>query len=227
MTPFHIRRRIKDFARRLLGLAPSERPEPPPPPRYTAPPPPRAEAGPAPVPPRPPPPRPAAPAPPSAAGPEPPAAGPAAAKASAKGKSPKSKKKSPGSTGGNGEASAEAAPAGASDAAPATAGGATWVQVARIAADELAPGSVRAVDVFGVRYAVYNVDGALFASSEACPHAGGPLGDGELEGSVVTCPLHGYSFDVKDGRCTSGAPIELDRVPIKVKDNKILLQVTT
>lgn len=65
----------------------------------------------------------------------------------------------------------------------------------------LAPGQIAEFVVDGVPVAVANVDGAFFAVSNVCPHAGGPIGDGALEGYVVACPLHGWRFDVRTGAC--------------------------
>lgn len=58
--------------------------------------------------------------------------------------------------------------------------------------------------------AVFNVGGELHAIENSCPHQGGPLADGWLEGSVVTCPWHGWCFDVRSGKMTLG---EFARVP--------------
>ena len=51
------------------------------------------------------------------------------------------------------------------------------------------------VDVDGNSIAVWNVGGNFFAFQNVCPHRGGPVGEGELEGNVITCPWHGWSFD--------------------------------
>ncbi len=52
--------------------------------------------------------------------------------------------------------------------------------------------------------AVFSIGGALCAMRDVCPHAGASLADGELEGSIVTCPLHGSRFDVLTGRRLRG-----------------------
>ena len=62
------------------------------------------------------------------------------------------------------------------------------------------PGSVQELVVEDRIVALYNVDGTLFALDGVCPHQGGPLGKGALEGCLVTCPWHGWQFDVTDGR---------------------------
>ena len=47
--------------------------------------------------------------------------------------------------------------------------------------------------------AIFNVEGKFYAIDNACCHRGGPLGEGELEASVVTCPWHAWRFDVRTG----------------------------
>ena len=58
----------------------------------------------------------------------------------------------------------------------------------------------------GEEAAVYNIDGAFYATGNACTHTGGPLSEGDLAGQVVTCPLHGSQFDVTTGRCWKVRP---------------------
>lgn len=64
---------------------------------------------------------------------------------------------------------------------------------------ELPPGSCREVEVGGRVIAIFNVGGTLHALDGICPHVGGPLGEGTLDGNVVTCPWHGWQFDVTTG----------------------------
>jgi nitrite reductase/ring-hydroxylating ferredoxin subunit len=64
---------------------------------------------------------------------------------------------------------------------------------------ELPPGTGRQVQVEGRPVAIFNVGGRVHAIDGACSHRGGPLGDGELNGSVVTCPWHGARFEVTTG----------------------------
>lgn len=53
-------------------------------------------------------------------------------------------------------------------------------------------------------FVVFNVEGRLCATQADCPHQGGPLAEGGLEGSVVTCPWHGSQFDVCTGALLRG-----------------------
>jgi nitrite reductase (NADH) small subunit len=103
--------------------------------------------------------------------------------------------------------------------------GTMWVQAGKAHADEIVPGSVHQVEIFGRRYALYAVDGEFYATGDACPHAGGPLGEGDLNGFEVTCPFHAYTFDVRTGLCTSGADLPVACHKVKVKKNRILIEV--
>jgi nitrite reductase/ring-hydroxylating ferredoxin subunit len=60
--------------------------------------------------------------------------------------------------------------------------------------------------------AVFNVDGTLCAIQARCTHRGGPLNKGQLEGSLVTCPLHGSQFDACTGAVRRGPATEPVRV---------------
>ena len=64
---------------------------------------------------------------------------------------------------------------------------------------EVAPGTGKVVEAEGGSLALFNVAGAFHAIDNTCPHMGGPLGEGELAGEVVTCPWHGAQFNVKTG----------------------------
>jgi nitrite reductase/ring-hydroxylating ferredoxin subunit len=80
------------------------------------------------------------------------------------------------------------------------------------AVDELASGEIKAVVVpGGLRIAVYNVEGQLYATDDTCSHGNASLADGMLEGCHVICPFHLGAFDVRNG-CPVGYPVT---VPIK------------
>lgn len=64
----------------------------------------------------------------------------------------------------------------------------------------LEPGQHACLDVNGVDMVLCNVEGELFAVENECPHAGLPLGDGELTDCILTCPYHGYAYDVRSGK---------------------------
>ncbi|MEZ6042083.1 MAG: Rieske (2Fe-2S) protein [Planctomycetaceae bacterium] len=69
-----------------------------------------------------------------------------------------------------------------------------------IAAAEIPLGESREIVAAGRIFAVYNVDGTFHVMDGICPHAGGPLGKGMLRNNIVTCPWHGWQFDVTTGK---------------------------
>ena len=71
------------------------------------------------------------------------------------------------------------------------------VEVAKT--DEIAPGGAKAVEVEGETIAIFNLDGEYYAIDDTCPHALGPLSEGEIEEGVVICPWHASEFDIKTG----------------------------
>ena len=69
---------------------------------------------------------------------------------------------------------------------------------------EIAPGTMKLVDLDGEEVAVANVEGSFYAFGNECTHAGGPLAEGELEGHHVTCPWHDTIFDIRSGEALEG-----------------------
>src|SRR6266852_9295973 len=71
------------------------------------------------------------------------------------------------------------------------------VRVASVA--DVPAGEGRVFDALGRTIAVFNVDGAYYAIDNACTHRGGPLGEGDLVGTLAVCPWHGWRWDVTNG----------------------------
>ena len=69
--------------------------------------------------------------------------------------------------------------------------------------------------------ALFNVEGEYFALDGICPHQGGPLGEGELQGCVVTCPWHGWQFDVRNGQHTFAPTVKQPGFATRVRDGRI------
>jgi len=67
-------------------------------------------------------------------------------------------------------------------------------------------GSMKKVNVEGVDVLVANVSGQIYAIANTCTHHGGPLDEGELEGTTVICPWHGGKFDVTTGKVVEPPP---------------------
>jgi len=90
-----------------------------------------------------------------------------------------------------------------------------FVKVA--ARSEISPGSMKAFDVNGRGVALFNIGGNFCAIDDTCPHRGGPLSQGSLEENVVTCPWHGWRYDVTTGACLNNPSVSQKRYPVQVK----------
>jgi nitrite reductase (NADH) small subunit len=90
-------------------------------------------------------------------------------------------------------------------------------------ADAVPAGEARVYTVAGTAVAVFNVGGAHHAIANACPHVGGPLGEGSIQGSVVTCPWHSWSFDVTTGCLQRPSNTSVARYAVKVEAGKLLV----
>ena len=91
--------------------------------------------------------------------------------------------------------------------------------------NDLRPGENKVVNASGNEIALFNVSGEFFAISNTCPHRGGPLGEGFLEGDVVTCPWHGWQFNVKTGGNERMPGPNASCYKVKVEGNDILVEV--
>jgi nitrite reductase (NADH) small subunit len=98
-----------------------------------------------------------------------------------------------------------------------------FVKVAE--ASELAPGTGRCVEVNGKQIAIFNVGGTFYAIHNECLHRGGPLAEGELDGMVVTCPWHGWQYDLATGKNVMDESECLERWDVKVEGGAVLVAV--
>jgi nitrite reductase (NADH) small subunit len=90
---------------------------------------------------------------------------------------------------------------------------------------EIPVGSIKEVQVAGKLVALANVGGRFYAISNICLHRGGPLGQGQLEGSVVTCPWHGWQFDVTTGKATMNANVGVGCFRTEVQGDDVYLEL--
>jgi 3-phenylpropionate/trans-cinnamate dioxygenase ferredoxin subunit len=112
----------------------------------------------------------------------------------------------------------------------------SFVDVAGVS--EIVAGSLRKVTVAGQDILVARVRGTFYAMEARCPHMGGDLSQGALQGSVLTCPRHHSQFDVSDGHMVrwtdwsglkAGAaklfksPRGLKTYPVKVEGGRVMV----
>ncbi|RME28185.1 MAG: Rieske (2Fe-2S) protein [Deltaproteobacteria bacterium] len=91
--------------------------------------------------------------------------------------------------------------------------------------DALPPGEVVEVIVAGKAIAVANADGTFYACTNTCPHAGGPLGEGSLDGTLLTCPYHGWTFDLADGSCRTNPDVTLETYDVALEQEAVCVRV--
>ncbi len=89
--------------------------------------------------------------------------------------------------------------------------------------DEIPVGSIREFQVNGTTVAVANVDGKFYAMHNTCLHRGGPLGQGVLEDNVVTCPWHGWQYDVTSGKVAMNPSVGVQSFPVEVRGEDIFI----
>ncbi len=91
--------------------------------------------------------------------------------------------------------------------------------------DALKDGKIVEIIIGGTAIAVANADGCFHALANTCPHAGGPLGEGSLEGSSLTCPYHGWVFDVRTGACQTNPGFSVKRYEVVVEQDAVCVKL--
>jgi nitrite reductase/ring-hydroxylating ferredoxin subunit len=92
---------------------------------------------------------------------------------------------------------------------------------------EIPPGSRRLIEVDGVSVGVFHHDGAWVALRNSCLHRGGPVCEGVLEGNTLTCPWHGYQYDVRSGELLLDRAAHLEKFPVEIRDGEVYVRVRT
>ncbi len=98
-----------------------------------------------------------------------------------------------------------------------------FITIAKI--EDLPPDTCKSIETQDLGIALFHVNGHIYALDNTCPHAGGPLGEGTIEGEHITCPWHGYRFDVVSGACVSGDACRFAARPeIRERDGSVFLE---
>lgn len=92
-------------------------------------------------------------------------------------------------------------------------------------ASDVAPGTIREAKVGSTTVALANVGGTFYAISNTCLHRGGPLGQGPLEGKIVTCPWHGWQFDVTTGKANMNPNAGVACYATEVRGDEVYVDV--
>ncbi len=98
-----------------------------------------------------------------------------------------------------------------------------WIKLAEV--DQVAEGTGLEVEHEGRIFAIFRLAGEFRAIDGMCAHQCGPLADGPVEGSTVTCPWHGWRFDVRDGRCLTGRAPAQRVFDVRIDGRDVLVDV--
>jgi nitrite reductase (NADH) small subunit len=90
---------------------------------------------------------------------------------------------------------------------------------------DIAPGQIREIQLDGIAIALANVGGQFHALSNTCLHRGGPLGQGSLQGNLVTCPWHGWSFDVTSGKVPGSQSAGVECYPVELRGEDVYVDI--
>jgi len=90
---------------------------------------------------------------------------------------------------------------------------------------DVATGSIKEVQVNGQPIALANVGGTFHAINNTCLHRGGPLGQGVLQGTVVTCPWHGWQFDVVTGKAPANPAVGISCYPVEIRGQEVFVDL--
>jgi len=96
---------------------------------------------------------------------------------------------------------------------------ADFVTVAKV--NDLKPGEGKVVEANGKTIALFNIDGKFHAIDNTCKHKGGPLGEGTCDGNIVTCPWHGWQYNVSTGINVANAQVKVDTYEVKVEGEEV------
>jgi nitrite reductase/ring-hydroxylating ferredoxin subunit len=98
-----------------------------------------------------------------------------------------------------------------------------FVTVARV--EDLPSGTVTTVHAGDEKIALAHCEDGFYATQNACLHLEGPLGEGSLDGCVLTCPWHGWQYDVRTGENEFDLAIKLRTYEVRVEDGDVRVRV--
>ena len=96
-----------------------------------------------------------------------------------------------------------------------------FVKVATVS--EIPEGTVKHIVVHDKPMALARVEGQFYAVNAICPHRGGPLAEGTLNGCIITCPWHGWTFDVRSGLPDHPGGHSISAYEVRVEGDDVLI----
>lgn len=98
-----------------------------------------------------------------------------------------------------------------------------FVAVANVG--DIKEGESKSVEVNGREIALFNINGRFYAIDNTCAHRGGPLAEGICDGNVVTCPWHGWQYDVTTGTNPLNSQIKVKKYEVMVEGYKVKVKI--
>ena len=99
----------------------------------------------------------------------------------------------------------------------------TRVRVAALG--DLPEGQGVVVETRGRVLALFNVGGTVHAIDNTCPHRGGPLGEGDVDGPVVSCPWHAWRWDVTTGANVNNPAVRVACFPVTIEGGQVFVEL--
>jgi nitrite reductase (NADH) small subunit/3-phenylpropionate/trans-cinnamate dioxygenase ferredoxin subunit len=99
---------------------------------------------------------------------------------------------------------------------------ANFVKVAQ--RTDIPEGTGKTVEIAGKQIALFNSGGNFYAIDNTCLHRGGPLGEGELDGTLVTCPWHGWEYDITTGCNVDDQTKKVACFPVRIDGDDVLVE---
>ena len=93
------------------------------------------------------------------------------------------------------------------------------------AVGDVPAGEGRVVEAHGKTLALFNVEGAYYVIDNTCAHRGGPLGEGDLDGPIVTCPWHAWRWDVTTGANANNPAVKMTCFPVTIEQGAIFVDL--
>lgn len=90
---------------------------------------------------------------------------------------------------------------------------------------DIPDGTGKTVEAGGRKIALFNAGGQFFAVDNACRHRGGPLGEGDLIGTTVVCPWHGWEYDVTNGQSVDDPSVSVACFSVRIEGDDILVEI--
>ncbi|OIO38408.1 MAG: hypothetical protein AUJ72_02600 [Candidatus Omnitrophica bacterium CG1_02_46_14] len=98
-----------------------------------------------------------------------------------------------------------------------------WTKVAKFS--DINEGKSQMVSIGGKELGLFKIEGKIYAIENGCAHRGGPLAEGYLDGSEVTCPWHAWAFDVKTGACQTSPDMKQATFKVKIEKDEVLVEI--